>query len=109
MAKIYGHKWVSSYGEADDGSWGKGLAGITPEQIGVGLDQILKDGESWPPSLPEFRMMCEGRKENGFGLSYTPECYRVKNETDQKKLANPATEVTRKAALTELKQILGSK
>lgn len=58
MAKIYGHKWVSSYGEEDDGTWLTGLHDVTPEQIGVGLEACRVSAEPWPPTLPQFRAMC---------------------------------------------------
>ncbi len=58
MAKIYGHKWVSSYGETDDGSWLSGLHDVTPAQVSVGLEHCRTSAEPWPPSLPEFRAMC---------------------------------------------------
>ncbi len=58
MAKIYGHKWVSSYGETDDGSWLTGLHDVTPEQVSAGLEKCRTSAEPWPPSLPEFRAMC---------------------------------------------------
>lgn len=65
MAEIYGHKWTSAYGEtADDGgageTWAKGLAGITPEQLGEGLKACLASADPWPPTLPEFRARCLG-------------------------------------------------
>lgn len=60
---MYGHRWRSNFGLADDGTWRKGLAGLTPQQIGVGLVKCLerrpRDGdEDWPPTLNEFRAMC---------------------------------------------------
>lgn len=64
MAEMYGHRWTSSYGTDDrNGTWRKGLAGLTPQQIGTGLVACLKrrprDGdEDWPPTLAEFRAMC---------------------------------------------------
>lgn len=63
MARMYGHRWTSNYGAQDDGTWRKGLAGITPEQIGVGLVKCLEHShgsgvEDWPPTLSEFRAMC---------------------------------------------------
>lgn len=63
MAKMYGHRWVSSYGETDDGTWRTGLQGLTPTQIGAGIAKCLqrrsRDGsEDWPPTLSEFRAMC---------------------------------------------------
>ena len=64
LAEMYGHRWTSSYGADDrNGTWRKGLAGLTPQQIGAGLIACLKrrprDGdEDWPPTLNEFRAMC---------------------------------------------------
>jgi hypothetical protein len=58
MAMIYGHKWTSSYGEKDDGTWLKGLYDITPEQVGVGLEKCRTSDDEWPPTLPIFRYRC---------------------------------------------------
>lgn len=62
MAEIYGHRWTSAYGDdAGDGAgltWGKGLAGLTPEQIGAGVSGALRSADPWPPTLPQFRAMC---------------------------------------------------
>lgn len=55
---VYGHKWVSSFGTSDDGTWLKGLCDIAPEKIGIGLEKCRTSGEAWPPTLPEFRAMC---------------------------------------------------
>ncbi len=65
MAEIYGHRWTSSYGaesgqDGAAGTWAKGLAGISPEQIAFGLKACLVSAEPWPPTLPEFRAMCLG-------------------------------------------------
>jgi hypothetical protein len=62
MAEIYGHRWVSSYGD-DAGkstgkTWARGLAGLQPEQIANGIEAALISAEPWPPTLPEFRAMC---------------------------------------------------
>lgn len=58
MAMVYGHRWVSSYGEADDGTWLSGLHDVTTDQIGAGLEKCRTSKEGWPPTLPEFRAMC---------------------------------------------------
>ena len=62
MAEIYGHRWTSAYGDDAGGSagqtWAKGLAGLTPRQIGHGLDVAIASPDDWPPSLPAFRAMC---------------------------------------------------
>ena len=59
MARIYGHRWTSSYGETDDGTWLKGLQGLTPAQVGRGLSRCATHRpDGWPPTLPEFRALC---------------------------------------------------
>ncbi len=69
MAAIYGHRWASAYGEAPEregtltvagDTWARGLAGLTPVQIGEGIDRCLASGEPWPPTLPEFRALALG-------------------------------------------------
>ena len=60
---MYGHRWKANYGTEDDGTWRKGLAGLTPTQIGAGLVKCLErrpaaGEEDWPPTLNEFRAMC---------------------------------------------------
>lgn len=64
MADVYGHRWVSSYGadpaKGAGATWAKGLAGLTPRQIGQGLDACIASADAWPPTLPEFRAMCLG-------------------------------------------------
>lgn len=62
MAKIYGHKWVSSFGAADDGTWLSGLRDVTLSQIGIGLERCRTRSEPWPPTLPEFRALCKSAR-----------------------------------------------
>jgi hypothetical protein len=63
FAEIYGHKWSSSYGAEPNDTWAKGLAGISGEQIAVGLRACLTSADPWPPTLPQFRAMCLGIPE----------------------------------------------
>lgn len=67
MADLYGHRWVSQYGEADEnGTWRRVLASLTPAQIAVGLRQCVAIGrsraqtgdEDWPPTAGEFAGFC---------------------------------------------------
>lgn len=71
MAARYGHAWASQY--ADDGSetgaqafalavseWAEALAGVTEAQIRTGFRADARRGEHWPPSAPEFAVMCHG-------------------------------------------------
>ena len=70
MAAIYGHRWTTSYAaapEREDGrisvegdTWSRGLLGMAPAQIAVGIECCIAGGEPWPPTLPEFRAMCLG-------------------------------------------------
>lgn len=72
---MYGHRWTSNYGSEDDGTWRKGLAGLTPEQIGLGLVKCLErrpapGEEDWPPTLTEFRAMCLPEKMPAYHRDY---------------------------------------
>jgi hypothetical protein len=59
MTQIYGHKWSSSFGESDtDNTWAKGLADLTVDELKKGFIACVKSGEAWPPTLPEFRILC---------------------------------------------------
>jgi len=54
---IYGHKWTA-IAEADDGTWLQGLCGLSPRQVAHGLSKTVTRNNPWPPTLPEFRIIC---------------------------------------------------
>ena len=57
----YGHKFTTCIDGLESlaiDEWGKGLSGVTGDQIKRGLEAWV--GE-WPPSLPEFRDVCTAR------------------------------------------------
>jgi len=64
MTQIYGHRWISAYGESSDGgaahTWARGLAGIGQSGVAKGVEACLCGAHEWPPTLPEFRAMCLG-------------------------------------------------
>ena len=71
MAEIYGHKWMSQFGEcADDRgnltsaaqTWSQGLATIPLDAISTGFSALVEKGNEWPPSLPEFLALCQPEK-----------------------------------------------
>lgn len=76
MTRFYGHKWTSTQGTSDlildeagkeqpgSGAWGKALAGLSPQQLGAGLDACRLRDDPWPPSAPEFRALCEAGQSN---------------------------------------------
>ena len=77
MAAMYGHRWTSSYGVEDDGTWRKGLAGLSPQQIGAGIVKCLErkpklGEEDWPPTLTEFRAMCLPERQQVFNRALPP-------------------------------------
>jgi len=65
MAMLYGHKWTSSYGAKDDGTWAHVLAGLNKDELAVGFrvcaeraaQQVREQREVWPPSAFEFKAM----------------------------------------------------
>jgi hypothetical protein len=63
MSAIYMTKFTSSFPDTetvDDwcNVWAEHMADLTGEQLRYGLDRVAKECE-WPPSLVEFRQLCE--------------------------------------------------
>ena len=58
MGMIYGHRWTSGFGEADDGTWLTALSDLPPAALANGVAKCIKGGPHWPPTLPEFRDIC---------------------------------------------------
>lgn len=103
----YGHKWVSAMDGIEEFAikeWARGLGGLNGEQISKGLDLWIED---WPPTLPEFRKLCEGRAEklNEFGLNYIPEYYRQPEMRKDRLLSNDEREAKREIAINGIKNL----
>ena len=64
MAEIYGHTFTSAFGPDPTGpvgaTWAKGLSGLTGQDLARGLSACLRSGDTFPPTLPRFRMLCIG-------------------------------------------------
>lgn len=64
MAQIYGFKWTSAHTADPAGptakTWSKGLSGLSGRQLADGLAACIASADPWPPTLPQFRMMCLG-------------------------------------------------
>lgn len=62
IAALFGHAWVSQYGDTPEGvageTWAAALAGLSGAQLADGLRETMKLGSDWPPSAPRFRMLC---------------------------------------------------
>ena len=68
MIQRFGFKWTKQFGEIPDqgvsstmAEWGRGLDGLSNEQIRHGLDMVDRGGYEWPPGLPQFRELCRHR------------------------------------------------
>lgn len=63
MATMFGQKFTSQFHGHDDNlawleTWGLGLADKSAADLKLGIARMLREC-SWPPSLPEFRRLCE--------------------------------------------------
>jgi hypothetical protein len=111
MTAIYGHRWTSQHGEADDGTWRKGLADVDPNTVGQALRRLIDRHEGWPPTLPEFRMMCRYAGGHQFGLDYVPEVYRAaaRENRPERLLTGPRDDERGKQEIARLKALLAAK
>lgn len=64
MARMYGHKFISNFGTADDGTWLMALSGLQRSDLTRGLTALLSHADDWPPSVPRFKRMCLGVTDN---------------------------------------------
>lgn len=65
----YGHKWTSSMPTEEliligVKEWSMHLSGVTGDQIRHGLENL---NCVWPPSVAEFKKLCEGDKNHKTG------------------------------------------
>lgn len=107
MTALYGHRWTSQHGAADDGTWAKGLADIDPNSVGQAIKRLLNRGDAWPPSLPEFRMMCRYSDGSQFGMDHVPEVYR--ENRPGRLLTGPRDDERGKREIARIKAILATK
>lgn len=64
MTLIYGHAWVSRYGDSIESPggavWSRALAELSPEQIKAGIEACEQSANEWPPSVPKFKALSLG-------------------------------------------------
>jgi len=73
---MYGHRFVSSFGEKDDGTWLSALRDLSPEQIAKGLHACINNYPDWPPALGQFRRLCQIVPED-LNLPSARACYKA--------------------------------
>lgn len=122
MSHIYGHKWTSTYGESavtgveltdTAKTWASALRDVTGQQIADGLRACLEREDTWPPTLPEFKQLCDGKiskKINEFGLDYVPEYHRPENRIMDKSrlLSSDERDARREAAKGQIASLKAS-
>ena len=112
LAHIYGHKFTATFGVSAivDGelsavakTWASGLSGISGEEIAKGLHAMCERADAWPPTLPEFRAACLGKKSgpNEYGLDFVPEYYRQQPISEKAKLLSSDERDARREAVGE--------
>lgn len=69
MIDLFGNKWTSRMGSADDGtgflaeaaaSWQAGLTGITIDDLRTAFKALEANTPEWPPELRTFKALCRG-------------------------------------------------
>ena len=96
MSQIYGAKWVSNYGEVPTQPWINLINNMPHEKIAHGLNEIIKEGDNWPPSLSKFNRMCQSMRSPHKALN---------SPTKQQRLAQRAS--TQSARVNAMNQIRG--
>ncbi len=107
LTKMYGHKFTSSFGLSDDGTWIAGLRGITPKMVRSGLEQCLYREDEWPPTLPEFRKMCQGVDDDlieYLSAQYMPSSFDSQRMSSDQ--LRKASKQAKEKAMAKIKNIL---
>ena len=61
---MYGHKFISQFGDTPDDTWVRCLEGITPQEMAKGLELCLEAHTEWPPGAVEFAALCRGENSS---------------------------------------------
>lgn len=64
LSKIFGSAFTREYPQRDDAIkiWARTLKHLTREQLAYGLDKCGQWTHFKPPTVPQFRMLCEEKK-----------------------------------------------
>lgn len=95
MSQIYGSKWVINYGTEPSRPWVDFVTNLPNEKIAHGLNEIIKEGLDWPPSLAKFNQMCQ---------SYRPSLLTVDYGLNKKEIMR-LRDVTSKTRAIEMNRI----
>ena len=103
MQASYGTRWVNQTGTGNalalsKSVWGRKLAGLTDEQIMIGLDNLPED---FPPTPMAFKKLCTAKPQ---GLLHNTAAYKPFDKS--RALEKKPDVKTAKDALNEIKQLL---
>lgn len=100
LTDTFGHKWVSSYGAEPSETWLAGLIDLSQEELKTGIIACLSWESEWPPTLPQFRSLCQPRREEAHQvyrkLPEPPEVVQKRKESGRSYLAEIREAMDRK-------------
>ena len=90
MSEMYGNLWISAHGDTPSKLWASAIKSLSGQQINHGLELLIKRGEKYAPSLPEFVALCK---------SYHPPTKQITKEkrppTDKQKVSKHIADMRR--------------
>ena len=58
LSELYGHKFISQYGEEPSQIWASALENVDLVNIKRGIDRLPERKDEWPPTAIEFFNLC---------------------------------------------------
>jgi len=62
---MYGVRHTKDYGESVPDVWRQAIETLTEHEINRGLRRLTKDGNAYPPTLPQFMKACKSIGDDG--------------------------------------------
>ena len=116
MTHLYGHKWVSVYGNATANGkptpsarqWLYDLRDMTPEQVALGVMETERRGLEWPPGPIDFKRLClqipSLEQLLDRGTDYGPVCSELRNRLDWYRIEGMSREQARELASQQMER-----
>ena len=58
LSELYGHKFISQYGDEPSQVWARALENVGFENIKRGIERLPERKDEWPPTAIEFFNLC---------------------------------------------------
>lgn len=108
MTEIYGSQWLNEYSEQPNEQWAGEIERLSVEDITRGIEQCKRSGSPFVPRLPQFLAFCD----EFYGDTKEQRAFNAQCKASEAMLALPKPQADpniRKAALAEMKALLGSR